>query len=186
MLWHLVSLMRQARPMESTVLIDKHRDQINHILSKYPDQRSAILPLLYLAQKEYGYCTDEAIREVADLVDVEPTHVRSVVGFYTLFYDHPVGKHIIQVCDDLPCALRGADQFVDHVCQKLNLDPDKVRHGGQTTDDGQFTVETVTCIAGCHHAPLAQIDLDYFENLDEKKFDEIVTRLQNEAGPLIT
>jgi len=65
---------------------------------------------------------------------------------------------------------------------KLNLDPDKVRHGGQTTDDGQFTVETVTCIAGCHHAPLAQIDLDYFENLDEKKFDEIVTRLRNERA----
>ena len=164
------------------MLADKHHDQIQTILNKYPDKRSAILPLLYIAQKEYGYCTDDAIREVAEIVGVEPTHVRSVVGFYTLFYDHPVGKHVIQVCDDLPCALRGADQFVEHVCRKLNLDPDKVRHGGQTTDDGQFTVETVTCIAGCHNAPLAQIDLDYFENLDERKFDEIVTRLRNERA----
>ena len=161
------------------MLVDKHRSQIESILAKYPDKRSAILPLLYLAQQEYGYCTDEAVREVANLVGVEPTHVRSVVGFYTLFYDHPVGQHVIQVCDDLPCALRGADQFVDHVCQKLSLDPERVRHGGQTTEDGQLTVETVPCVAGCHRAPLAQIDLDYFENLDEQKFDEIIVRLRN-------
>jgi NADH-quinone oxidoreductase subunit E len=162
------------------VLADKHQKQIEAILAQYPDRRSAILPLLYIAQNEYGYCTDAAICEVADLVGVEPTHVRSVVGFYTLFYSHPVGKHIVQVCDDLPCALRGADQFVDHVCKKLDLDPEHVRHGGQTTADGQFTVETVMCIAGCNRAPLAQVDLDYYENLDETKFDEIVTRLRNE------
>ncbi len=160
------------------MLEDKHRDEIQALLAQYPDKRSAILPLLYMAQKEYGYCTDAAIREVAGLVGVDPTHVRSVVGFYTLFYDHPVGRHVIQVCDDLPCALRGADAFVDHVCKKLDLDPECVRHGGQTTADGQFTVETVTCIAGCHRAPLAQIDLDYFEHLTEDKFDEIVTRLR--------
>jgi NADH-quinone oxidoreductase E subunit len=161
------------------VLADKHRKQVETILARYADKRSAILPLLYLAQQEYGYCTDEAIREVAEAVGVEPTHVRSVVGFYTLLYDRPVGKHVIQVCDDLPCALRGADEFVDHVCKKLNLDPEQVRHGGQTTEDGQFTVETVPCLAGCHRAPLAQIDLDYHENLDEAKFDQIVARLRN-------
>ena len=161
------------------MLADKYRKELDAILSKYPDRRSAILPLLYIAQKEYGYCTDDAIRQVAELVGVEPTHVRSVVGFYTLYYDHPVGQHVVQICDDLPCALRGADQFVEHVCKKLGLDPEHVRHGGQTTDDGQFTVEAVPCIAGCDRAPLAQIDLDYFENLDEKRFDEIVTRLRN-------
>jgi NADH-quinone oxidoreductase E subunit len=164
------------------VLADKYHKQIETILAKYPDKRSAILPLLYVAQKEYGYCTDDAIREVAEIAGVEPTHVRSVVGFYTLYYDHPVGQHVVQVCDDLPCALRGADQFVDHVCKKLNLDTEQVRHGGQTTEDGQFTVETVPCLAGCDRAPLAQIDLDYFENLDELRFDEIVTRLRNEQA----
>src|SRR5512136_2382235 len=101
------------------MLADKYRKDIDALLSKYPDKRSAILPLLYIAQKEYGYCTDDAIRQVAELVGVEPTHVRSVVGFYTLYYDHPVGQHVVQICDDLPCALRGADQFVEHVCQKL-------------------------------------------------------------------
>ncbi len=161
------------------MLVDKYRQDIDAILTKYPDKRSAILPLLYIAQKEYGYCTDDGIREVAEIAGVEPTHVRSIVGFYTLYYDHPVGQHVVQICDDLPCALRGADQFVDHVCQKMQLDPERVRHGGQTTDDGQFTVETVTCIAGCDRAPLAQVDLDYLENLDEDKVDEIVTRLRN-------
>ena len=161
------------------MLADKHHKQIEAILARYPERQSAILPLLYLAQKEYGYCTDEAIREVAELVGVGPTHVRSIVGFYTLFYDHPVGQHVIQICNDLPCALRGADQFVDHVCKKLSLDPERVRHGGQMTEDGQFNVETVPCIAGCDRAPLAQIDLGYFENLDENKFDEIVTRLRD-------
>ena len=161
------------------MLADKYRKELDALLTKYPDKRSAILPLLYIAQKEYGYCTDDAVRQVAELAGVEPTHVRSVVGFYTLYYDHPVGQHVVQICDDLPCALRGADQFVEHVCKKLSLDPEHVRHGGQTTDDGQFTVEAVPCIAGCDRAPLAQIDLDYFENLDEKRFDEIVTRLRN-------
>jgi NADH-quinone oxidoreductase E subunit len=166
-------------PPEQIVLVDKYHKQIETILNKYPDKRSAILPLLYIAQQEYGYCTDDAIREVAEMVGVEPTHVRSVVGFYTLYHDRPVGKHVVQICDDLPCALRGADQFVDHVCKKLNLDPERVRHGGQTTDDGEFTFETVPCVAGCDRAPLAQIDLDYFENLDENRFDEILTRLRN-------
>ncbi len=168
------------------MLQDNHYDEIENILARYPDRRSAILPLLYMAQKEYGYCTDEAIREVAELAGVEPTHVRSVVGFYTLFYDHPVGRHVVQICDDLPCALRGADEFVDHVCQKLNLDPECVRHGRQTTADGEFTVETVTCIAGCHHAPLAQIDLAYFENLDKRKFDEIVALLRRSQATVET
>jgi NADH-quinone oxidoreductase subunit E len=165
------------------VLADKYHKDIDALLNKYPDKRSAILPLLYMAQKEYGYCTDDAIRQVADIVGVEPTHVRSVVGFYTLYYDHPVGKHVVQICDDLPCALRGADQFVEHVCKKLGLDSDQVRYVGQTTEDGQFTVEAVPCIAGCDRAPLAQIDLDYFENLDEKRFDEIVMRLRNGQSP---
>ena len=85
-------------------LLEKYPTVIDQILSKYPAdrKRSAVLPLLYLAQQEYGYCTPDAIREVAGLVGVEPTEVDAVVGFYTLFYDHPVGKHVVQVCNDLP------------------------------------------------------------------------------------
>ena len=166
---------------ESTVLRDKYAGEIQVILEKYPPERkrSAVLPLLYLAQQEYGYCSPEAIKEVAGIIDLDPTEVNSVVGFYTLFYDHPVGRHVIQVCDDLPCALRGADKFVDHVCAKLGLDKSKVAHGGQTTADGQFTVETVMCIAACDTAPCAQVDLEFAERLTPEKFDALIESLRD-------
>ena len=121
-----------------TQLLEKYPAEIEKILSKYPPDRkhSAVLPLLYIAQQEYGYCTPDAIREVAEIAGVEPTEVDAVVGFYTLFYDHPVGKHVVQVCNDLPCALRGSDQFLDHACKKLGVDKHQVEHGGATTADG--------------------------------------------------
>ena len=101
------------------MLQEKYAIEIEKILSKYPPERkrSAVLPLLYIAQQEYGYCTPDAIREVAGIVGVEPTEVESVVGFYTLFYDKPIGKHVVQVCNDLPCALRGSEQFLDHAAR---------------------------------------------------------------------
>ena len=162
------------------MLLEKHRTEIDHILSKYPPERkrSAVLPLLYLAQQEYGYCPPDAIKEVAGIIGLEPTEVNSVVGFYTLFYDRPIGRHVIQVCDDLPCALRGADQFVDHVCARLGLDKHALAHGGQTTADGQFTVETVMCIAACDKAPCAQIDLEFAELLTPEKFDALIEGLR--------
>ncbi len=158
------------------MLQEKYSTEIEKILSKYPPERkqSAVLPLLYIAQQEYGYCTPEAIREVADLTGVTPTEVDAVVGFYTLFYDHPVGKHVVQVCNDLPCALRGSGQFLDHACQKLGVDKHQVEHGGATTADGEFTLESVVCLAACDKAPMLQIDLEYFERLTPDEFDRLI------------
>ncbi len=166
--------------MGTPVLLEKHRATIEQILSQYPPERkrSAVLPILYIAQSEYGYCTTEAIKEVAGILDLDPTEVQSVVGFYTLFFDHPVGKHVIHVCNDLPCALRGADQFLDQVCAQLALDKHKVEHGGQTTADGMFTIEAAMCIAACDKAPCAQIDLEYAENLTREKFDALIESLR--------
>jgi NADH-quinone oxidoreductase subunit E len=157
------------------VLADKYREQIDDILSRYPSKRSAVLPLLYLAQGEYGYCTDEAIREVATLIDLEPTEVVSVAGFYSLFYKEPVGRYVLEICDDLPCALRGADQFVDHVCQKLGVKAE------ETTPDGLFTVKRVMCLAACDRAPMMQVNLNYYENLDAEKFDQLIEELRRNA-----
>jgi NADH-quinone oxidoreductase subunit E len=128
-----------------------------------------------VAQREYGHLTDEAIQEVADILDMTPTQVRTVVGFYTLFYTEPIGKHLIQICDDLPCALRGSGELVEHACKKLGIRP------GETTEDGLFTLETVVCIAACDRAPVMQVDLEYFENLTAEQFDEIVERLRSES-----
>jgi NADH:ubiquinone oxidoreductase subunit E len=159
------------------MLWEKHREPVEAILAQYPVTRSAVLPLLRLAQKIYGHCTNQAVREIAGILHLDPTEERSVVGFYTLFFEREMGRRVIQICDDLPCALRGADRFVDHMCKKLNLDPDQVRHGGQITKDGQFTVETVMCVAACDRAPVIQIDLDYFEKLTEQGFNELVSKL---------
>ena len=158
------------------LLREKYATEIEKILDKYPPdrKRSAVLPLLYMAQQEYGYCTPEAIRDVAGIVDVEPTEVESVVGFYTLFYDRPIGKHLVQICNDLPCALRGSEQFLDHACKKLGVDRQQAEHGGVTTPDGQFTVESVVCLAACDKAPMMQIDLEYFERLTPEEFDRLI------------
>ncbi len=162
------------------MLQEKYSNEIEKILSKYPPdrKRSAVLPLLYIAQQEYGYCTPEAIRDVAGIVGVEPMEVESVVGFYTLFYDKPIGKHVVQVCNDLPCALRGSEQFLDHVCKRLGVDKHQVEHGGATTADGTFTLESVVCLGACDKAPMMQIDLEYFERLSNEDFDRIIDEMQ--------
>jgi NADH-quinone oxidoreductase subunit E len=135
------------------MLADKFRDEIDAILARYPadQKRSAVMPLLYLAQSEYGYLSPAAMREVGDLIGVSATDVGGIVGFYTLYYDHPAGKRRMQICTDLPCALRGAEQFAEGVCQQLGV---KL---GQTTADGEWTVEAVMCLAGCDKAPMFQV-----------------------------
>lgn len=135
------------------MLAEKYREQIEATLAKYPadQKRSAVMPLLYLAQSEYGYVTKEAMDEVAEILSIEPTQVASIVGFYSLYYDHPGGKRRAQVCTDLPCALRGADRFADDLCKKLGV------RLGETTQDGQFTVEAVMCLAACDKAPMFQV-----------------------------
>ena len=157
-------------------LRDKAQQQIDAILAKYPTKRSAVLPLCHLAQREYGYMSPDAVHEVAEILELDLTEVQGLVSFYTLLREKPNGKFVLEICNDLPCALRGADQFVDHVCQKLGVQP------GQTTDDGLFTVETVRCIAACDRAPVAQINLEYYENLDPEKFDEIIAQLTRPDG----
>jgi len=166
-----------------TQLFEKYQTEIEKILSKYPAdrKRSAVLPLLYIAQQEYGYCTPDAIREVAAIAKVEPTEVDAVVGFYTLFFDHPVGKHVVQVCNDLPCALRGSDQFLDHACKKLGVDKHQAEHGGATTADGQFTLEAVVCLAACDKAPMMQCNFHYYENLDMETVKTLIEQLRAEA-----
>ena len=135
------------------MLAEKYRDQIESILARYPadQKRSAVMPLLYLAQSEYGYLSPEAMGEVGGLIGVSATDVAGIVGFYTLYYDHPAGKRRMQICTDLPCALRGAEAMAEGVCQKLNV---KL---GQTTEDREWTVEAVMCLAACDKAPMFQV-----------------------------
>jgi NADH:ubiquinone oxidoreductase subunit E len=109
------------------------------------------MPLLFLAQREYGSLSPKAISEVSDLLGLQSTEVASLVGFYTLYHDREGGKYRIQVCTDLPCALRGAQSFSDELCEKLGVGK------GETTSDGQVTVEEVKCLAACDRAPMFQL-----------------------------
>jgi len=145
-------------------LRERYGQEIDEILAKYPPEqkRSAVMPLLYVAQREHGYVTREHLDQIGEVLSIAPTEVASIVGFYTLYHDKPGGKYRLQVCNDLPCALRGADQFLEGVCQHLNVRP------GETTEDGVVTVEAVMCLAACDKAPMFQVQsrdgISYHEN----------------------
>ena len=156
-------------------LREKHADVIDGLLARYPTKKSAILALMHMAQEEYGYMSKEAMEDVAGIVDVSPTHVLSLAGFYSLYYEEPVGQYVLEICNDLACALRGADEFVEMACEKLGIPVNG------TTEDGLFTIKTVMCLAACDKAPMLQCNLKYEENLDEEAFDELIDRLRAEA-----
>jgi len=159
-------------------LAEKYPKEVKKILAKYPPEhkRSAVMPLLYLAQREEGYVDRHAIRDIAKLVDITDTEVSSIIGFYTLYHDKPEGKLRIQVCTDLPCALRGADQFLADLCSKLEIE------SGGTTSDGLITVEPVMCLAACDKAPMFQTQgqhgIKYHENMTVEKTMELIDALR--------
>lgn len=132
---------------------EKYSAEIKSLLAKYPDDRkqSAVMPLLHLVQRDNGFISKHAIDDIAELLEISPTEVASVVGFYTLYHDRPQGKFRFQICTDLPCALRGADKFLKDLCDALGIQP------GETTKDGLITVEEVMCLAACDKAPVFQV-----------------------------
>lgn len=133
----------------------KYEARINKHFSKYPDKRSAVMPLLYLAQEEYGWVNDDAVREVAELCEMDPTQVKSVAGFYTMYRERPKGKYWLYVCTDLACALKGADQLHQQLLEELDI-PD-----AGVTADGMFTAEHVMCLGACDRAPMMQCDFRF-------------------------
>lgn len=157
------------------MIAEKYAEEIKGIIARFPNKKSAVLPLMHLAQHEYGYMSQEAMREVAEILELDPTQVLSLSGFYSLYYEEPVGKYVMEICNDLACALRGADQFVDMACRKLDTTVDG------TTEDGLFTIKTVMCLGACDRAPMLQCNLKFEENLDEEKFDQLLARLREES-----
>lgn len=155
-------------------LLERRREDIEKHLAKYPHSHSAVMPLLYIAQEEYGHITEDAIQEISELVGMSPTDVKGIIGYYTLYYDKEKGRYLLQICTDLPCALRGAEQFNEHVCQRLGIKP------GETTEDGLFTVENVMCIGACDRAPVMQVNFHFHENLDNEKVDKLIESLRRE------
>ena len=160
------------------MLAEKYAQEIDRILAKYPpdQKRSAVMPLLYLAQREEGYVNKQVMLEIAELLEITSTEVASIVGFYTLYYEKPGGKYRLQVCTDLPCALRGADQYLENLCENLGIQV------GETTPDGLVTLERVMCLAACDRAPMFQIHspegLTYHEDQTVESTHKIVEELR--------
>ncbi len=146
------------------LLLKIHSDEIERLLAAYPPEhkRAAVMPLLHLAQKEYGYVTGQAMQDIAEICEISVTEVASVVGFYTLFHNQPGGKIRLQVCTDVACKLRGATEYLNGLCSELGVQP------GGTTADGLVTVEEVKCLAACDKAPMFQSqigdEIEYHEN----------------------
>ncbi len=157
------------------MLTETHPDQIQKIFSRYPDKRSAVMPLLHVAQQVYGWISPDVIQEVAGLCEIDPTQVKSIAGFYTMFRESPKGKYWLQVCTDLPCALRGAEEFYKELLAHLGIED------GDTTADGLFTAEHVTCLAACDRAPMLQCNFHFVENLDIDKAKALIEGWRKEA-----
>jgi len=156
----------------SDMLKETCQAEIEDILSRYPIKRSALLPLLYLAQREQGYVTETAMQEIAGILNLTSPQVYETVTFYTMLNLKPVGKFHIQVCKSLMCALVGSDTLIGWIGAKLGIKP------GETTADSLFTLSAVECLAACGTAPMMQINDDYYERLTEDKLDRILADLR--------
>ena len=157
--------------MPFALTADRERE-LTEILTRYPTKMAACIPLLHLCQEQEGYVSADVISFVSNRLDLPPAHVQGVVTFYTLFNQHPVGKHQVWVCRTLPCALRGSGDVIKQCEKKLGI------HVGETTTDGKVTLRTAECLASCGTAPMMQVDKEYFENLTPERVDEILTKLQ--------
>ena len=144
------------------------------IVARYPVRRAALLPTLWLAQEQWGYLSLEVMEYVAERLDLKPAFVGSVASFYTMYYKRPMGRHHVQVCTNLSCALVGSDRILDCLRQRLGIEV------GETTADGKFSLSEVECLASCGTAPMMQINDDYWENLTPERTLEIVDRLAGE------
>lgn len=154
-------------------------NKVQEIIARYPEgrQKSALLPVLHLAQEEFGgWLSVEAMDYVASLLQLEPIEVYEVATFYSMYNLKPVGKYVFEVCQTGPCMLRGSDDIIAYIQQKLGI---KV---GETTSDGLFTLKVVECLGACGYAPMMQLGKFYKEHLTKEKVDAIIEECASTAA----
>jgi len=162
-------------------LAKRLRPRCEALIAQYPSKRSALMPIMHLFVDEQGYASKDAMWFCAELLDLTPADVESVVSFYTLFYQKPVGKYMLQVCRNLSCTLNGAQEIMTHVRERLGVDH------LQTTEDGLFSYEEVECLAACDRAPCMQVNLHFVYDLTPQKIDEMLAAMRGgtyETPPL--
>ena len=151
---------------------EKAKAEVADALSRYPVKRSAVLPVLWIAQREWGWLPPAALKLVAEAVGLPEAEVFGIATFYTMFNMKPVGRHHLQVCMTLSCSLMGSDKLFRHLEKKLGIGH------GETTPDGRFTLRRVECLAACGAGPCMQVDFDYHEDLDAAKTDALLETLK--------
>lgn len=151
---------------------EKTRKKIEDIVARYPHKEAAVLPVLHLAQQEFGHISADSEKMIADILGIKPIRVREVVTFYTMLTRKPLGKYHIQICRNVSCSLLGADKLIDYLKKKLRVEP------GETTPDNKFTLSLVECLGACETAPSMMVNFDFYGNLDQKKIDEILDGLE--------
>jgi NADH-quinone oxidoreductase subunit E len=144
-------------------------------MREYPTRRSFLVPMLLYTQDELGYLPDEAIAHLAKKTDLTELEVRNVVSYYSMLHTRPVGKYHVQVCTNISCMLRGADELMEHCEKKLGIGHKQI------TPDGVFSLEEVECIGACSWAPAAQVNYDFHENLTPEKMDKVLEQYRQKA-----
>jgi NADH-quinone oxidoreductase subunit E len=150
---------------ENTALADE-------IIGRYPRRKSALIPLLHLAQEQDGHVTEDAMTHIAELLDVTPAEVLGTCSFYEMFKREPVGDYVVNVCTNISCMLLGGEELLHHLEQRLGIKT------GDTTPDGKFTLEDVECIAACTEAPCLQVNYRYFHRITREQADELIDDLR--------
>lgn len=160
----------------TTIFSSELAARFDKLVTLYPVRRSALIPMLLYAQDELGYITDASIEEIAYRIGITPLEVRNVLSYYSLLRTKPVGKYHVQVCTNISCMLRGANELFAHCKQHLGIDHK------QTTPDGVFSLEEVECIGACSWAPAVQVNYDFHENLTSDSMDAVLDQYRKQSG----
>ena len=155
------------------VFVGTKREELDAILSRYPTRMAALLPALWMVQEAHGWVSDDGVAEVAGVLDLTPAYVKGVLSFYTMYHQHPVGRHFVQVCTTSPCGACGADDvakaFLEHTgCRELGL----------TSPDGKFTVVEVECLGACGFPTPVMINAEFLESVTPERVPSILARLK--------
>jgi NADH-quinone oxidoreductase subunit E len=160
------------------------REEIETLMARYPQKRSASIPALWAVQRRYGWCTPEGIRQAAAVMGVTPAFLESVASFYDLLHTEPAGRHRVLVCTNISCWMRGGDELLDAFCEASGCDREQAGHGGATSADGELFVTGFECLGACDIAPMASIDGRYYGPLEEGEAAAAVEQLRSGEAPL--